>query len=97
MLIKYIKLGLAPYVAKTTLAKDVTISFKIKICPYLLACNLSNPNACREYHILLESNQALQACTMGAQPFLAQWIDDHPNLRVARWRCASPDSEDQKS
>ena len=28
MLIKYMKLGLAPYVAKTTAAKDVVISFK---------------------------------------------------------------------
>lgn len=63
----------------------------------LLACNLSNPTACHEYHILMQSSQSLQACTMGAQPFLAQWSDDHPNLRIARWRCASPEREDEKS
>jgi len=63
----------------------------------LLACNLSNPTACHEYHILMQSAQSLQACTIRAQPFLAQWSDDHPNLRIARWRCASPEREDEKS
>jgi hypothetical protein len=63
----------------------------------LLACNLSNPTACHEYHILLQSDQTLFACTMEAQTVLAQWIDEHPNLRIARWHCASPDREEQKS
>jgi hypothetical protein len=30
----------------------------------LLACNFSNPTACREYHIPLQSDQTLTACTM---------------------------------
>ena len=38
-----------------------------------------------------------RACTMQAQPYLAQWIGEHPNLRVARWHCAWPQQEDEKT
>ena len=31
-----------------------------------------------------------------AQPYLAQWVGEHPNFRVARWHCAWPDQEDEK-
>jgi hypothetical protein len=34
---------------------------------------------------------------MQAQPYLAQWVGEHPNYRVARWRCAWPDREDEKT
>lgn len=63
----------------------------------VLACTLANPSVCREYHLLVQSSGSLRACMMQAQPYLAQWIGDHPNLRVARWRCAWPDQEDQKT
>ena len=33
---------------------------------------------------------------MQVQPYLAQWIGEHPNLRVARWHCAWPQQEDEK-
>jgi hypothetical protein len=62
----------------------------------LLACTLVNPGACREYHLLFQTAGSLQACTMEAQPYLAQWIGEHPNFRVARWHCAWPDQEDEK-
>ena len=63
----------------------------------LLACSLANANACHEYHVLFQSAGSLRACTMQAEPYLAQWVGEHPNLRVARWRCAWPDREEQKS
>ena len=62
----------------------------------LLACSLANPTACHEYHVLFESAGSLQSCTMRAQPYLAQWVGEHPNYRVARWHCAWPDKEDEK-
>ena len=62
----------------------------------LLACSLTNASACHEYHIEFETGGSLQSCTMQAQPYLAQWVGEHPNFRVARWRCAWPDQEDQK-
>jgi hypothetical protein len=63
----------------------------------LLACSLVNPTACHEYHMMFQSAGSLQACTMQAQPYLAQWVGEHPAFRVARWRCAWPDREDEKS
>jgi hypothetical protein len=62
----------------------------------LLACSLANPTACHEHHVLFESAGSLQSCTMRAQPYLAQWVGEHPNFRVARWHCAWPDQEDEK-
>jgi hypothetical protein len=32
---------------------------------------------------------------MQAQPYLAAWIGEHPNNRIAAWRCAWPGNEDQ--
>jgi hypothetical protein len=62
----------------------------------LLACTLSSPATCHEYHLLLETAGSLKGCTMQAQPYLAQWIGEHPNYRVARWHCAWPDGEQKK-
>jgi hypothetical protein len=62
----------------------------------VLACTLVNPGACHEYHLLFQSAGSLRTCTMQAQPYLAQWIGEHPSLRVARWHCAWPNQEDQK-
>jgi hypothetical protein len=62
----------------------------------LLACTLTNASACHEAHILFETAGSLQSCTMQAQPYLAQWVGEHPSFRVARWRCAWPDQEDEK-
>ena len=62
----------------------------------VLACSLSNPAACREYHVLMQTTVSLQACTMRAQPYLVEWSDEHPNLRITRWHCAWPGREDEK-
>ena len=62
----------------------------------VLACTLVSPGECREYHLLLQSADSLRACTMQAQPYLAQWIGEHPGLRVARWHCAWTKQEDEK-
>lgn len=59
----------------------------------LLVCSLSNPSACGERHVLLQSSGSLQACMMQAPPFLAQWVEEHPNYGVQRWRCAWPGAD----
>lgn len=63
----------------------------------LLACSLANPTACNEYHVLFQSAGSLKNCVMQAEPYLAQWVGEHPSFRVARWRCAWPDQEGKKS
>jgi hypothetical protein len=62
----------------------------------VLACTLASPGACHEYHLMFRATGTLRACTMQAQPYLAQWIGEHPNLRIARWHCAWPGQEDEK-
>jgi hypothetical protein len=62
----------------------------------VLACTLTNPVGCHEYHLLFQSSGSLRACTMQAQPYLAQWIGEHPNLRVERYQCAWPEHEGEK-
>lgn len=61
----------------------------------LLACAVAAPSACHEYHLRVQSASP-KACTMEAEPYLAQWIGDHPKLRVARWYCAWPALEGEK-
>ena len=56
----------------------------------VLACTLASPEACHEYHLLYQSAGSPRTCTMQAQPYLAQWIGEHPNLRVARWDARGP-------
>jgi hypothetical protein len=62
----------------------------------LLACALANPSSCHEYHLLFQTSGSLQSCMMQAQPYLAQWVGEHPAYQVTRWRCAWPDQEDGK-
>ncbi|HKM62159.1 MAG TPA: hypothetical protein VJY39_06685 [Acidisphaera sp.] len=62
----------------------------------VLACNLADPSACKEYHLMFQSAGSLRACMMQAQPYLAQWVGEHPDVRVAKWRCAWPDQEGDK-
>lgn len=33
------------------------------------------------------SDVSLMACTLGAQPHLAQWINEHPGWQIQRWTC----------
>ena len=63
----------------------------------VLACSLNNPNACQEHHLVFQMAGSLRSCAMEAPPYLAQWAGEHPNERIARWRCAWPDREDEKS
>ena len=63
----------------------------------VLACSIVIPGACQTHHLLFQSSGSLRACMEQAQPYLAQWVGEHPNLRIARYRCAWPDSESEKS
>jgi hypothetical protein len=62
----------------------------------VLACSLASPGTCHEYRLPFQTAGSLRACAMDAQPYLAQFVGEHPNLRVVRWRCAWPGQEDEK-
>ena len=61
----------------------------------VLACSISDPTSCRELHLKFDTTVSLQACVMQAQPYLAQWAGEHPNLTVKRWHCEWPEREGQ--
>ena len=62
----------------------------------VLVCSLAHPSAsCQERHMLVESSGSLAACMWQAQPYLARWVGEHPDARIARFRCAWPETEDR--
>lgn len=56
-------------------------------------CLLAHPGSCRVRHMLFESSGSLAVCMWQAQPYLARWIGEHPNLRIVSYRCAWPETE----
>ena len=61
----------------------------------VMVCQLAQPDQCEEQHLQFAWQGSLQQCMFSAQPYIAQWADEHPNARVTRWRCAYPDREGQ--
>jgi len=63
----------------------------------LTVCTLAEPSVCDERKMLFESpSGSMRGCFVKAQPFIAQWVGDHPGLRVAAWRCVPPGAEGDK-
>ena len=62
----------------------------------LTVCALAGPAHCEDRRISIEWAGPLTHCAMSAPPFIAQWVDEHPNWRAERWRCVYPGSEDEK-
>lgn len=56
-------------------------------------CLLAHPGTCTDRHLLFESSGSLDACMRQAQPYLATWMQEHPNMRIVRYHCAWPESE----
>ena len=54
------------------------------------ACALAAPQDCREVRLPFAMDISPAACAMQAQPILAQWAGEHPEVHVTRWRCESP-------
>lgn len=62
----------------------------------LTVCTLAQPVACDDRRLQFFHDGSLRQCMARAVPFMAQWIGDHPGLRVARWRCAWPGSAGER-
>jgi hypothetical protein len=50
-------------------------------------CALSLPSQCEDQHFSFPPNMSLTQCVMNAQPYIAQWINEHPKWVAVRWRC----------
>ena len=51
-------------------------------------CMTAQMNLCQEQHLEFAWSGSLRQCTLGAQPYIAQWIGEHPKWTAVRWRCA---------
>src|SRR5262249_39212955 len=50
-------------------------------------CALSLPARCEDQHLSFAADMSLNQCVMNAQPYIAQWISEHPKWVAVRWRC----------
>ena len=62
----------------------------------LTVCALSAPSQCEEQRLPFVAQESLMQCMMEAPPYIAAWSDEHPSIRVTRWRCAYPGEGGQK-
>jgi hypothetical protein len=53
-------------------------------------CALAHPDQCREERLAFAWRVSLRECVMSAQPYLAQWIGEHPQWSVKRYHCEYP-------
>ena len=59
----------------------------------LTVCLSVDPGNCRDEHLYFESRGSLLQCMMLAPSEIAKWSQEHPTLKVKRWRCAFPSKE----
>jgi hypothetical protein len=63
----------------------------------LTVCALNAPSRCEEQRLPFVSQSSPMQCVINAPPYLAAWTEEHPGVRVVRWRCVYPDSEGEKA
>lgn len=59
----------------------------------LTVCLSADPSNCRDEHLYFESRGTLFQCMILAPSEIAKWSQEHPNLKVMRWKCAFPSKE----
>jgi hypothetical protein len=58
-------------------------------------CAVLSPATCEETHLVFSSNVSLRQCVMAAQPYIAQWVGEHPKWTAIKWRCEYPHTRDR--
>jgi hypothetical protein len=58
-------------------------------------CALAQPNQCEDQHLQYAGIGSLRQCAMNAQPYLAQWISQHPKWTIKRWHCEVPHTREK--
>ncbi len=53
-------------------------------------CALAQPDQCEERHLEFSWQGSLKQCVMNAQPYIAQWIGDHPKWSIKSYHCEYP-------
>jgi hypothetical protein len=58
-------------------------------------CALSVPSQCEDQHFSFPANMSLNQCVMNAQPYIAQWINEHPKWVAVQARCDRAGSKEK--
>jgi hypothetical protein len=58
-------------------------------------CALSHPDQCQEQHLRFASSMSIRQCVMTAPPYVALWVNEHPQWLVLRWRCEYPGGREE--
>jgi hypothetical protein len=62
----------------------------------LTVCAIGNPANCEEKYLQFAWDGSLNQCMMGAQPYIAEWIGNHPQWIATKWTCEYPGHEKRK-
>jgi hypothetical protein len=75
-----------------------TLGVPLMVELVFIACLKVMTTQCEERsHSFFAQGTGLFTCMMQAQPHLAQWAVEHPNLTVMSWKCRAPDSRPVKA
>jgi hypothetical protein len=58
-------------------------------------CAVASPATCEERQLAFNSDVSPRQCVMAAQPYIAQWVGDHPKWTAVKWRCEYPHNQDK--
>lgn len=58
------------------------------------ACLISDPNSCKDYRLPVEGGMDAVQCSLMAPPYLATWMESHPELAIKKWKCQPAAMED---
>jgi hypothetical protein len=61
----------------------------------LTVCAVLSPTTCEERHLVFSSEVSPRQCVMAAQPYIAQWVSEHPKWTAVKWRCEYPHANDK--
>ena len=59
----------------------------------LTICLMASPSSCREERLHFENKGSLLNCMFLAPTQIVKWSEEHPNMRVVKWKCAYPSKE----
>jgi hypothetical protein len=61
----------------------------------MLVCAIAHPDRCEDKHLQFAWQGSLKQCVMAAQPYMAQWIGEHPQWVIKNYHCEYPGKQDK--
>jgi hypothetical protein len=62
----------------------------------LTVCAIAHPDTCEEKYLQFAWDGSPAQCMMAAQPYIAQWIGQHPTWMARKWSCDYPGRREKR-